>query len=66
VVPAAVPELSWPQDRSWCAATEIDFDSTLVAGSTALIDAVVADSGLEAWPVEPEDALSIAGDTVNV
>jgi hypothetical protein len=36
------PSLVWPEDRAWCAAAEIDFDSTIVACSTecarALID----------------------------
>lgn len=60
------PNLFWPVDRSWCVASEIDFDSTVLAGSTALIEAVLARQDLEAWPVEPGDLLSIEGDTVNV
>lgn len=60
------PNLFWPSDRSWCVATEIDFDSTLVAGSPALIDTVLAAPGLEAWPVESWDAVGSDGDTLNV
>ena len=52
------PNLLWPEDRSWCVATEIDLDSTLVAGPRALVDAVLAEPGLEAWPVRPADDLS--------
>lgn len=63
---AQSPNLFWPSDRSWCVATEIDFNSTLVAGSPALIDAILAAPGLEAWPVESHDMLSIDGDTINV
>lgn len=63
---AQSPNLMWPVDRSWCVATEIDFDSTVVAGSAALVEAVLAREGLEAWPVEPSDLLSIDGDAVNV
>jgi hypothetical protein len=59
------PSLLWPADRSWCVATEIDFDSTLVAGSRALIDAVLAAADLEAWPVGPEDDLTEQGDLIN-
>ena len=59
------PNLVWPVDRSWCMATEIDFDSTLVAGSRDLIDAVLAAPDLEAWPVAPEDDLTDHGDRVN-
>ena len=60
------PSLFWPTSRSWCVATEIDLDSTVVAGSTALVDAVLAREDLEAWPVEPGDLVSVDGDTVNV
>lgn len=59
------PNLFWPEDRSWCVATEIDFDSTLVAGTPELIDAVLAAPALEAWAVGPEDSLAFDGDTVN-
>jgi hypothetical protein len=31
---AESPCLFWPADRAWCVATEVDFDSTLVSGST--------------------------------
>ena len=60
------PSLIWPTDHSWCVATEIDFDSTLIAGDTALIDAVLGAQDLEATPVEPWDCLDIRADTVNV
>lgn len=59
------PSLLWPDDHSWCLATEVDFDSTLVGASAEVIDAILADPRLEAWPVEPGDDLSIAGDRVN-
>ena len=59
------PSILWPADRSWCVATEIDFDSTLVAGSQELIDAVLASPELEAWPVGPGDDLTDMGDRVN-
>lgn len=57
--------LIWPMDRSWCIATEIDWDSTLIAGSRGLADAILADSRLEAFPVDDADDLSWCGDTVN-
>jgi len=59
------PSLFWPVDRSWWVATEIDFDSTIVAGSSELIAAVLAEPTLEAWPVGPDDSLAHDGDTVN-
>ncbi len=42
------PNLLWPQDRSWCLASEIDVDSTLVGGPVELVDAVLAAPALEA------------------
>ncbi|HEU4420989.1 MAG TPA: hypothetical protein VFR67_00430, partial [Pilimelia sp.] len=59
------PSLLWPADRSWCVGTEIDFDSTLVGGSTDLVDAVLAAPGLEVWPVNPDDDLTAVGDRIN-
>jgi len=59
------PSLSWPDDHSWCVGTEIDFDSTLVAGSTVLIEAVLAHPGLEAWPVAADDLLTFDADLIN-
>lgn len=59
------PNLAWPADRSWCLATEIDFDSTLVGGTAELIDAVVHSETLEALEVTPSTDLSSEGDVVN-
>ena len=59
------PQLVWPRDRAWVVATEIDWDSTIVAGSRALIDALLADPSLEAYEVTEESDLTYDGDTVN-
>ncbi len=59
------PNLAWPADRSWCLATEIDFDSTLVGGSTELIAAVVHSPALEAVEVSCTTNLSSEGDGIN-
>ena len=60
------PNLLWPADRAWCVGTEIDLDSTLVAGDAETIAAVLACPDLEAWPVLPGDSLQADADTVNV
>lgn len=52
------PQLIWPEDHAWCVATEIDLDSTVVGGTRAVVDAVLADSTLEAWEVRPGDSLA--------
>jgi hypothetical protein len=54
------PQLVWPEDRAWCVATEIDLDSTVVGGTRAVVDAVLADPGLEAWEVRAGDSLAFA------
>ncbi|WP_432489147.1 hypothetical protein [Kineococcus sp. SYSU DK018] len=59
------PNLLWPADRSWCLASEIDFDSTLIGGPAELIAAVLAAPGLEAWPVDEDDDLSAFADHLN-
>ncbi|NAZ86331.1 hypothetical protein [Kineococcus indalonis] len=62
---AQSPNLLWPLDRSWCLASEIDFDSTLIGGSAELIKAVLAAPGLEAWQVTEDDDLGLFADTLN-
>jgi hypothetical protein len=59
------PSLLWPDDHSWCVATEVDLDSTLVGGPDALIDAVLADATLEAFGVSQDDRLGAFDDEVN-
>jgi hypothetical protein len=59
------PSLFWPDDTTWCAASETDFDSTLVGGPAALIAEILARGDLEAWTVGPGDSLAWDGDTVN-
>ncbi|MBL8294255.1 MAG: hypothetical protein JNN08_20590 [Bryobacterales bacterium] len=44
------PNLFWPDDHAWCVASEIDLDYTLIAGSAALAQALLADPHLKALP----------------
>ena len=59
------PSLVWPEDRAWVLVTEIDHDSTIVGGSSALIAAICADGRLEALPLREHANLTSDGDTVN-
>lgn len=59
------PNLLWPADHAWFVASEVDFDSTLVGGTSDLIDALVRSRDLDAWPVGANDSLACDGDTVN-
>ncbi len=58
--------LMWPSDRAWFLASEIDFDSTLVGGTRDLIESILDNSGLDAWPVGPDDSLAYDADRVNL
>ena len=56
--------LAWPEDRSWCLATEIDGECTLVSGSRELISAIRDEPSLEVRAVCPEDRLPRLGDVL--
>ena len=60
------PSLIWPDDHAWVLATEIDFDSTVIAGSRALVDALVADPTIEVLELPEGADLTSEGDTVNL
>ena len=59
------PSLFWPEDRGWCVASEIDFDSTYLAGSAELISEVLEEPSLETWPAKREDRVGWAADEIN-
>lgn len=42
-----VPNLFWPDDRAWCVGTDIDLDSTYIAGSHQLVTELRAHPRLE-------------------
>lgn len=62
---AHAPNLFWSADHAWVMVSEIDFDSTVVAGSTALIQAICEDAALEALPIPEGAELHWQADTVN-
>lgn len=59
------PSLIWPADRAWVLVAEVDWDSTVVGGAPALIDALCADPALEAFEIPAEADLSWSGDRLN-
>ncbi|MBO0980276.1 hypothetical protein [Microbacterium sp. SD291] len=59
------PSLIWPADRAWVMVSEIDFDSTIVAGSADLIRTLCADDRLEALPLAEGSSLTWDSDEVN-
>ncbi|HWS49618.1 MAG TPA: hypothetical protein VN241_01280 [Microbacterium sp.] len=62
---AQSPGLVWPDDHAWVVVSEVDFDSTVVAGSEALIRAVCADERIEALQIPGGADLSWSSDRVN-
>jgi hypothetical protein len=59
------PNLFWPHDHAWCVASEIDLFCTLVAGSIALAEDLLADPYLEVWRVFATDPVSADSDQKN-
>lgn len=66
VTSAQSPSLLWPEDHSWVLATELDFDSTLVAGTAALIRELEQAPDLEVHPIRTDADLSTSGDAINL
>ncbi len=62
---AQTPSIVWPDDHAWTMVSEIDFDSTIVAGSVELVAAICADDGLEAFPIPENARLTWDSDEVN-
>jgi len=59
------PSLIWPADRAWVLVSEIDYDTTVVAGSADLIQALCADPAIEALPLQENADLTWTADEVN-
>lgn len=64
-ISAQSPGLIWPHDRAWAMVTEVDYDTTIVAGSVELIAAICADPALEALEIPSGADLSWDADEVN-
>ncbi|MGD6978833.1 MULTISPECIES: hypothetical protein [Citricoccus] len=65
VTRAQSPSILWPEDRAWVLATDIDFDSTLIAGTAALVEELIQTPGLEVLAVRPDADLTSDGDLLN-
>jgi hypothetical protein len=57
--PQDPPSLVWPDDRSWFVGVPIYANEIAVAGTRALVDAVLVDRRLGARPATPNDVLDI-------
>lgn len=59
------PEYWFPEDRSWCVATDMDIFWTYVGGSRECIDAILNCKALEAVPAALDQGLAIHSDPIN-
>lgn len=59
------PSAWWPADHAWATSNDTDLDSTLVGGSRALVDDLLADVRLEVLPWPVDGSLWSGADTVN-
>lgn len=59
------PNILWPADRAWVLVSEIDFDSTVVAGSRELIAALAQDPAIEALVLQEGADLTWDADIPN-
>lgn len=59
------PNIWWPDDRAWCAASEIDFPYTYVGGSRELIDEILRSPDVEVVPSDVRHAITYDSDKLN-
>ncbi|MBD3926915.1 hypothetical protein IEZ26_20010 [Nocardioides cavernae] len=59
------PSAWWPADHTWATSSDTDLDSTLVGGSRALVDDLLADERLEVLPWPVDGSLWAGADIVN-
>lgn len=62
---AESPSIVWPADRAWVMVSEVDWDSTIVAGSSELQHALCTDPRLEALGIREGASLQWDADEVN-
>ena len=62
---AQAPSILWPDDHAWVLVSEIDYDSTIVAGSNELIRSICTDDRIEALPIREGADLGWDADEVN-
>jgi hypothetical protein len=60
-----MPQLLWPADHQWVVASEIDWDSTIVAGPRTLVDEILASDVWESFEVHETSDLTWDGDVIN-
>jgi hypothetical protein len=57
--------LWWPDDHSWCIATEVDLNTTYIGCKAACGDEILARPEIEAFPIDPASGITFDSDRVN-
>lgn len=57
--------LWWPDDHTWCVATDIDLDSTYLGASQACVEELLANPKLEVVPLDVAAGITADSDTLN-
>lgn len=59
------PSAWWPADHAWATSSDTDLDSTLIGGTRALVDELLASDSLEVLPWPVDGLLWSSADTIN-
>jgi hypothetical protein len=59
------PSLWFPDDRTWCAATDVDLRTTYLGASAECVAQLLDDGHLEVMQVTAEQSVTIDADTIN-
>jgi hypothetical protein len=62
---AHLPDLWWPEDRSWFVGSDVDLITTYVGGSEPCIEALLQHDSLEVFRVSPDHGITYDSDTIN-
>ena len=63
--PPRSPSLWWPQDHTWCVATEVDLKTTYIGADHSCAQEVISLAGVEAATVPPDLGIDWLSDTLN-
>jgi hypothetical protein len=59
------PSLWWPEDRSWCVASDVDLQTSYLGATAECVQHLIDDGELEILPVSPDQSVTIHADTIN-
>jgi hypothetical protein len=59
------PSLWWPDDRSWCVASDVDLQTSYLGATRECVQRLIDDGQLEIMEVSPEASVTKDADTIN-